>query len=135
MTRTFPVWLGHQAKLTSEGSQIRVSAGEHSVVVDKVLAAMGRRSNVDWLSIENAGVDLNEAGLPVFDPNTMQCGDSRVFIAGDITASHPVLHEATNEGKIAGYNAARQNSMAFKRKTPFAITFTSTKYLHDRRLF
>ena len=125
MTRTFPVGLGHQAKLASEGSQIRVSAGEHSVVVDKVLAAMGRRSNVDWLSIENAGVDLNEAGLPVVDPNTMQCGDSRVFIAGDITASHPVLHEATNEGKIAGYNAARQNSMAFKRKTPFAITFTS----------
>jgi dihydrolipoamide dehydrogenase len=102
-----------------------VSAGEHSVVVDKVLAAMGRRSNIDWLSIENAGVDLNEAGLPVFDPNTMQCGESRVFIAGDITASNPVLHEATDEGRIAGYNAARQNSTAFKRKTPFAITFTS----------
>ena len=50
---------------------------------------------------------------------------SRGFNTGDITASHPVLHEATNEGKIAGYNAARQNSMAFKRKTPFAITFTS----------
>ncbi|MHC8597572.1 dihydrolipoyl dehydrogenase [Arenicellales bacterium IMCC55707] len=125
MTRTFPVWLGHHARLTSEGSQIRVSAGEHSVVVDKVLAAMGRRSNVDWLSIENAGVDLNEAGLPVFDSNTMQCGESRVFIAGDITASNPVLHEATDEGRIAGYNAARQNSTAFKRKTPFAITFTS----------
>lgn len=125
MARTFPVWLGHQARLTSEGSQIRVSAGEHSVVVDKVLAAMGRRSNIDWLSIENAGVDLNEAGLPVFDPNTMQCGESRVFIAGDITASNPVLHEATDEGRIAGYNAARQNSTAFKRKTPFAITFTS----------
>jgi len=125
MTRTFPVWLGHQAKLTSEGSQIRVSAGEHSVVVDKVLAAMGRRSNVDWLSIENAGVDLNEAGLPVFDPNTMQCGESRVFIAGDIAALNPVLHEAADEGRIAGYNAARQNSTAFKRKTPFAITFTS----------
>jgi dihydrolipoamide dehydrogenase len=86
---------------------------------------MGRRSNLDWLSVENAGVELDDQGIPVFDPATMRCGDSRVFIAGDISGSDQVLHEAAAEGRIAGYNAAHDESVAFARKTPLAITFTS----------
>ena len=125
MSRAFPLWLGHAAELQDEAGRIRVSAGEQSVVVDKVLAAMGRRSNLDWLSVENAGVELDDQGMPVIDPTTMRCGDSRVFIAGDIIGSEQVLHEAAAEGRIAGYNAARDESIAFVRKTPLAITFSS----------
>ena len=36
-----------------------------------------------------------------------------------------MLHEAAAEGRIAGYNAARDESVAFARKTPLAITFSS----------
>jgi len=125
MSRTFPLWLGNDAELHEEEGRIRVSAGDQSVVVDKVLAAMGRRSNLDWLAVENAGVELDDQGMPVFDPTTMRCGDSRVFIAGDINGTDQVLHEAATEGRIAGYNAAREASVAFARKTPLAITFTS----------
>ena len=125
MSRAFPLWLGHAAELQEEEGRIRVSAGEQSVVVDKVLAAMGRQTNLDWLSVENAGVELDEHGTPVFDSTTMRCGETRVFIAGDITGTDQVLHEAANEGRIAGYNATRDESIAFARKTPLAITFTS----------
>ena len=125
MSRAFPLWLGQAAELQEEAGRIRVSAGEQSVVVDKVLAAMGRRSNLDWLSVENAGIELDDQGIPVIDPTTMRCGDSRVFIAGDISGSDQVLHEAAAEGRIAGYNAARDESIAFARKTPLAITFSS----------
>ena len=55
----------------------------------------------------------------------MRCGDRRVFIAGDISGSDQILHEAADEGRIAGYNAAHTESVAFARKTPLAITFTS----------
>ena len=125
MSRAFPLWLGHAAELQEEEGRIRVSAGEQSVVVDKVLAAMGRQTNLDWLSVENAGVELDEHGTPVFDSTTMRCGEARVFIAGDITGTDQVLHEAANEGRIAGYNATRDESIAFARKTSLAITFTS----------
>ena len=125
MSRAFPLWLGHAAELQEEEGRIRVSAGEQSVVVDKVLAAMGRQTNLDWLSVENAGVELDEHGTPVFDSTTMRCGEARVFIAGDITGTAQVLHEAATEGRIAGYNAARGESIAFARKTSLAITFTS----------
>ena len=37
----------------------------------------------------------------------MQVGDTAVFIAGDVNADTPILHEAADEGKIAGENAAR----------------------------
>ena len=125
MSRAFPLWLGHTAELRDEEGRIRVSAGEQSVVVDKVLAAMGRQPNLDWLALENAGIALDDQGTPSFDPATMRCGDSRVFIAGDISGSDQVLHEAAAEGRIAGYNAARENSIAFARKTSLAITFSS----------
>ena len=125
MSRAFPLWLGHTAELRNEGGRIRVSAGEQSVVVDKVLAAMGRQPNLDWLALEHAGIALDDQGAPSFDPATMRCGDSRVFIAGDISGSDQVLHEAAAEGRIAGYNAARDKSIAFARKTPLAITFSS----------
>ena len=125
MSRAFPLWLGHTAELQDEGGRIRVSAGEQSVVVDKVLAAMGRQPNLDWLALEHAGIALDDQGAPSFDPATMRCGDSRVFIAGDISGSDQVLHEAAAEGRIAGYNAARSESIAFARKTPLAITFSS----------
>ena len=125
MSRAFPLWLGHTVELQNEGGRIRVSAGEQSVVVDKVLAAMGRQPNLDWLALEHAGIALDDQGTPSFDPATMRCGDSRVFIAGDISGSDQVLHEAAAEGRIAGYNAARDKSIAFARKTPLAITFSS----------
>ena len=125
MSRAFPLWLGHTAELRDEEGRIRVSAGEQSVVVDKVLAAMGRQPNLDWLALEHAGIALDDQGAPSFDPATMRCGDSRVFIAGDISGSDQVLHEAAAEGRIAGYNAARDKSIAFARQTPLAITFSS----------
>jgi len=125
MGRAFPIHLGESVELKEEQGQIRVSAGEHSVVVEKVLAAMGRASNLDWLGIEHAGLDCDAHGAPKFDRQTMRCGQSRVFIAGDVSGTDQVLHEATDEGRIAGFNAARDDSVSFRRKTPLAITFTS----------
>ncbi len=94
-------------------------------MVEKVLAAKGRASNLDWLGIEHAGLDCDAHGAPKFDRQTMRCGESRVFIAGDVSGTDQVLHEATDEGRIAGFNAARDESVSFRRKTPLAITFTS----------
>jgi dihydrolipoamide dehydrogenase len=38
---------------------------------------------------------------------TLQIGDTPIFIAGDVADAMPVLHEAADEGRIAGENAAR----------------------------
>jgi len=122
--KEFPIHLGHRAEISeAEDGKLRVSAGEISVVVDKVLAAMGRVPNLDNLGLENLGAELDHRGIPAFDRNTMQVGDLPVFIAGDVTGERPVLHEAGDEGRIAGFNAVNDQPQAFRRKTPLFINF------------
>lgn len=122
--KEMPLWLGHAASITElDNGKLHITAGDNSVVVDKILASMGRRPNVDKLNLEATGVALNKNGVPVFNRHTMQLGNSDIFIAGDCTAEKAILHEAGFEGRVAGYNAMQTSVTAFKQKTTLAITF------------
>lgn len=92
---------------------------------DYVLAATGRVPNVTGLALENTGLPLNERGVPLFDRFTLQCGTSAIFIAGDASNETPLLHEAADQGRIAGDNAGRYPDVrAGLRRTSLAIVFT-----------
>lgn len=92
---------------------------------DYLLATTGRRPNVDNLDIHNADVQLDDQGAPLFDRYTLQCGSSHIFIAGDASNELPLLHEAADEGRIAGDNAGRYPDVrAGLRRTPLAVVFT-----------
>lgn len=98
---------------------------ERSEAFQFVLAATGRMPNVDGLGLENTGLRLNQRGIPVFDPHTMQCGDSAIFIAGDVDEDRALLHEAADEGHIAGDNAARfPDVVAGLRRAALSVAFT-----------
>lgn len=112
---------------TGDGVRISwIEAGEeHQETFDYLLAATGRRPNVDHLDIQNAGIELDDRGMPVFDPFTLRCGDSHIFIAGDANNNRPLLHEAADEGRIAGDNAGTWPEVrAGLRKTPMSVVFT-----------
>jgi len=121
--KEFPLWLGEAAQLEKTDSGVRVSAGGKEVVVEKVLASLGRRPNFDLLGLENTSLQLDDKGVPLFNAETMQCGNASIYIAGDVNMDRPLLHEAGHEGRVAGYNAVRQSAVAFRRKTQLAITF------------
>ena len=124
ISREFPLWLGHPADITPlENGRLRVSAGDQSVEVDRIFASMGRRPNLDSLNLQAAGVELSDSGIPVYDPHTLQLGEHPIYIAGDCNGNKPILHEAGFEGRVAGYNAMQDSALAFKHKTPLAITF------------
>ena len=102
-----------------EGGQERVER------FDRLLAATGRKPLIQGLDLENAGLELGDKGMPVFDRSTMQGGDSHIFIAGDADAALPVLHEAADDGRIAGDNAARfPDVRVHRRRAPLTILFT-----------
>jgi dihydrolipoamide dehydrogenase len=86
---------------------VDLSGAPRSIEVDYVVAATGRSPNVHALRLERTGLALDARGVPEFDRHTLQCGDSAIFIAGDANNDVPVLHEAADEGRIAGQNAAR----------------------------
>lgn len=97
----------------------------HTVRVDHVLATTGRTPNVRGLGLEYTGIALDQRGIPLFDRHTLQCGDSHIFIAGDANADLPLLHEAADEGRIAGENAARWPAvLPGERRTPIAVVFS-----------
>jgi dihydrolipoamide dehydrogenase len=116
------------AEWTPGGARIRYVAAdgiESHAFVDYVVAATGRTPNVKGLDLEKAGVEFGPGGVPVFDRTTMQCGSSPIFIAGDANADLPLLHEAADEGRIAGENAARFPLVApGLRRSPIAIVFS-----------
>jgi dihydrolipoamide dehydrogenase len=113
---------------TAGGVQIRFTeptGEERTVLVDYVIAATGRTPNVGRLGLENTSIEVDARGVPLFDRETLQCGTSPVFIAGDANNDLPLLHEAADEGRIAGENAARFPQMrATARRAPLAIVFT-----------
>lgn len=116
--------LGTHVELQEDGDAIRVRAGDISIVVDKVLAALGRRPNIDGIGFERLGVQLDPIGMPPVNPQTMQIGDLPVFLAGDANAYVPLMHEAADEGYIAAYNVLRERPECFVRRTPLTIVFT-----------
>jgi dihydrolipoamide dehydrogenase len=92
---------------------------------DYVLAAAGRRPNVASLGLANTSLELDAHGVPRFDANTLQAGPAPVFLAGDVNDVLPLLHEAADEGRAAGRNAARfPHVEAVARRAPLAIVFS-----------
>ncbi|MGH6897199.1 MAG: dihydrolipoyl dehydrogenase [Geminicoccaceae bacterium] len=98
---------------------------ERTETFDVLLAATGRRPNVERLGLESTSLELDDRGVPVFDRFTGRCGDSHVFIAGDADDAVPLLHEAADEGKIAGDNAGRYPDVrAQRRRAALGIVFS-----------
>jgi dihydrolipoamide dehydrogenase len=98
---------------------------EHVERFEYALAAVGRRPNLAGLDLAKTSLRLDRRGVPLHDHYTMQCGASPIFIAGDADADLPVLHEAADEGKIAGENAAGYpHVQPGRRRAPMAVVFS-----------
>ncbi|MDH3619308.1 MAG: dihydrolipoyl dehydrogenase [Gammaproteobacteria bacterium] len=113
---------------TANGVRIKY-VGHDGVVtskdVDYVIAATGRQPNVSGLELNNTSLPLDAAGVPDFDPATLRVAETHVFIAGDVSNFRPVLHEAADEGTLAGINAGRfPDVQSRKRSSPLSIVFT-----------
>ncbi len=90
-----------------------------------VLAAAGRRPNIDGMGLDHTSAPVDERGTPITDPRTTQAGDSHIFFAGDVSGHRPLLHEASDEGRIAGRNAAHFPQIEARvRRTQLTIAFT-----------
>jgi len=120
----FTIHVGATAELHESAGGLNVQTGEVKVEVDFVLAAMGRRPNVQDLGLETLGVALDERGMPPVNRTTLQVADLPIYLAGDANGDAMILHEAADEGHIAGINAGNQEPQCFARRTPLGIVFS-----------
>jgi len=128
----------HIASMEFDGEQVVIQRPDPNGVqlteyFDCVLAATGRTPNVTDIGLDQTTLKLDAKGVPFFDPATTRtlstAGESPIFIAGDAGNFIPLLHEANDEGRIAGGNAARlalgKPVIPGLRRAPIAVVFTA----------
>ena len=89
--------------------------GSHSLEVDRLVVAVGRRPYADGLGLDKTGVALDERGRVQVDA---QCRTSQtgIFAIGDVTTGPMLAHKASEEGvavaeMIAGQSAHIDHSI------------------------
>lgn len=78
---------------------------ENEFKAEKVLVAVGRRSNADILKTENTGVETDEKGFIVAD-ESLRTSKKNIWALGDATGKHMFKHVANREAIIVGRNIA-----------------------------
>jgi dihydrolipoamide dehydrogenase len=111
-----------------ESVRVRFRTGADEVVEDTfdyVLVTAGRRPNVAGLELRNTSLALDSDGVPVYDTLTLRAGSRPVFVAGDANGVLPLLHEAADEGRAAGTNAAKFPKVKpLVRRAPISVLFS-----------
>lgn len=116
------------AEIVDDKAQIRFIDNQGELQTnsyDWVLSATGRAPNLNQLDIHKTSLRLDERKVPVYDFHTLQCDPGHIFLAGDANADLPLLHEASDEGRIAGRNAGLYpNIVSGHRRSALNIAFT-----------
>ncbi len=125
----FDMALPPQVEVVDGGVRVRFTNKQTQEVVDavyeRVLVAAGRRPNLKSIDVKALDIPHDDKGMPEFDTHTMQIANTNMFLAGDVNDDRPLLHEAADEGTIAGGNAATFPEIFAKpRTTPLSVVFS-----------
>lgn len=120
----FPVVLSPVEKLTRVGDEVEVQTEQKTIRAKKVLVTMGRRPQFQNLNLEATGAEFDENGRPIFEKSNFRINGTNIFYVGDVNGHRPLLHEASDQGRIAGYNALRVDSHCFRQRPLVTIVFS-----------
>ncbi len=67
---------------------------ETSINFDTMLVSIGREFNLDGLSLDKAGIELDETGKKLKVDEYLRTTNKRVFVSGDIAGSYQFTHAA-----------------------------------------
>ncbi|MBP9707431.1 MAG: dihydrolipoyl dehydrogenase [Oligoflexales bacterium] len=125
LNEEFKIILSPAEILGVKNNQLEIKAGNEVFYVEKALVALGRAPQIKNLGLEKIGLQLDARGMPTFDKSTFRIQNSPLYIVGDVNGERPILHEASDEGRIAGYNSVRSEDQCFVRREFMSITFSS----------
>jgi mycothione reductase len=115
--RRMDVYTGVQAEAVRDnGHDVTVVAndsksGEHrEFTAQRILMAVGRRSNADLLNVENTGVEVDKKGFVKVD-EYLETTRKNIFAVGDINGQQMFTHVANVEASLAADNAIHGSKM------------------------
>lgn len=98
--------------------------GEHLLVSEKVLVAIGREPNMDGLELDKAGIQLNERGRGIAVDSRMRTNVEHIYAIGDVTNILQLAHVASHQGITAVDAILGENTVMHYTAVPNVI-FTS----------
>ena len=93
--------------------------GEESIDVEKVLIAVGRRSNIEGLDVEKIGVKTEGGSIIVNDK--METNVEGIYAIGDCTGKIMLAHVASDQGVVAAENIMGQNKKMDYKTVPACV--------------
>jgi dihydrolipoamide dehydrogenase len=93
-----------------DGLKVSFSGNNHEPeLFDKVLVAVGRKPNGDFINADKAGVNIDERGFIQVNQQ-QQTNIPHLYAIGDVVGNPMLAHKAVHEGKIAAEVIAGQSS-------------------------
>ncbi len=108
------IWLNTKCtgvEATADGLNVSLEGegAPTSATFDKVLVAVGRRSNGPVIGADQAGVIVDDRGFIPVD-NQQRTNVPHIFAIGDIVGQPMLAHKAVHEGKVAAEVCAGEKS-------------------------
>ncbi|MCF6136422.1 mercury(II) reductase [Alkalihalobacillus berkeleyi] len=100
------------------------SGAKHTIEADEVIVAAGRNPNTTSLKLENAGVELGDAG-EVKTNEYLQTNVPHIYAAGDVTLGPQFVYVAAYEGGLVAKNILQEEKQKVDLSTVPAVTFTN----------
>ena len=124
LSASFMIHRGERADVVLDVDEIHVRSGSDEARVSGVLAALGRVPYLDDLGLETLGLPLDAHGMPPINRESLQVGTLPIYLAGDANGGLQIMHEASDEGYISGFNSLASSPTCFHRRTPLLIVFS-----------
>jgi dihydrolipoamide dehydrogenase len=113
-----------------DGIAIRLTVGgvEETVLVDKILVAVGFRPSAEGLGLERLGVRFDERGFVAVDERQRSSVPS-IYAVGDLAGPPLLAHKASREGELAAEAIAGVPGHGRWKVVPSAV-FTDPEIAH-----
>jgi len=118
--------LGEEVERFEQGVA-HLKSGE-TVPLDAVLAATGRRPNIESLELQAAGIRATEKGITV--DGHCRTDVKNIFACGDVTGKFLFTHMAEHTAKVAAMNAILRIPASRKDDQVAWCTFTDPELAH-----
>jgi dihydrolipoamide dehydrogenase len=121
--RGMPLYLNsHVTRVDAVEDGLRATVvtpdGQKEIEADRMLVAVGRRSNVEDLGLEAAGVRWDKTGIPV--DAQMRTNVPGIYAIGDVTGNALLAHVAMQGGEVAAENALG-HATALSQTIPWCV--------------
>ena len=118
-------WTPEAAEMVggSKGLIVQRRGEKKKLLADAVLAAAGRRPNIEDLDLEAAGVRWTEKGILVND--RLQTANRAIYAAGDVCSTYKFTHAADAMARLC-----IQNALFFGRRRFSSLVIPRCTYTH-----